>query len=218
MPTAQQIINWVDRFFPNIETSANKLSDLNDIHKALYIKLQRLGNTITLDATQTTTSGTLSYTKPTNCTFDNIVSIKVSQTTGTPDANTVWDTFKYAGENDDVSIGSYYSKDVTDDTKIALTMDGSPISTTGLVIRNRYYARPADISSFSDTPDLDEDYHDLLKFKLAQRLAISGSNPDIDVANGWQAEYDEYLRDVMISIGDRDMKAPSEINQSEEYW
>jgi cellulose biosynthesis protein BcsQ len=42
--TIQQIINWVNRKYPNQETDANKIIDLNDIYKEVFLKLQLLDN------------------------------------------------------------------------------------------------------------------------------------------------------------------------------
>lgn len=46
MPTVQQICDFADRKFPNSETDANKVSDLNDIYKRIYAKIPKLNTVV----------------------------------------------------------------------------------------------------------------------------------------------------------------------------
>lgn len=218
MPLVSAIIAYADRKFPNTETEANKISDLNDIHKALYVKLTRLKNDITVDATDYTVADQLAYSLPDYCTFDNIVSVKVAQTTGAPTNATLWDTFEYAGANESKEVGDWYAIDETDNTKIALWRDGLPITTASLYIKIYFYARPVEITTRTQTPSLHADYHDLLKYRLIQTLASQGANPDVEIADYYQDMIDEFMRDVQGSLADRDHNASGNSNQVNEYF
>lgn len=215
MPTVSQIITFADRKYPNQETDANKIIDLDGIHKAVYVKIARLKNQNEIDGGTTTTANQLTYPLPSNCTIDNIIAIKVSQTT-TITSSTEWDTFEYAGLNDDISSGNWYGR--ATDSVFALVKDGLPITTAGLSIRIFYYKTPNALSAVTDTPELDSDYHDLLKFGLIQTLASQGHNPDTEIADFYQAKYDKFIEDVESSLSDRDNKAPSQSSQVIEYW
>lgn len=214
MPTVQQVIDYADRKYPNQETTANKIIDLDGIHKAVFVKIARLKNQYE-PYPATTIASQLTYNLPSNCTIDNIVAVKVSQST-TITSSTAWDTFEYAGLNDDVSSGNFYGR--ATDTTFTLVQDGLPISTAGLNIRLFYYKTPTALSAVTDTPELDSDYHDLLKFALIQTLASQGHNPDTEIADYYQAKYDKFIEDVENSLSDRDNKAPSQSSQVIEYW
>lgn len=215
MATVQQIITYADRKFPNQDSSANKILDLDDIHKAIYVELARLKNDIEIVDGGTTVAGQLTYPLPANCTIDNIVSIKVSQS-ATITASTEWYTHEYAGLNDDISSGTFYIR--ANSTEIGLIKDGEYIATSGLQIMFYYYKTPAAITLVTDTPELDSDYHDLLKFGLIQTLASQGHNPDTEIADYYQKKYDEFMQNVVDSLSDRYNKAPSQNSQVIEYW
>ena len=199
MPSVNQIIAYADRKFPNSESDANKIIDLGDLHKEIYVKIARLKNDYEIYETDTI-ADQLTYSLPSNCSIDNIIAIKVSQT-ATIDSDTGWDTFEYAALNDDVSSGNYYGR-ATNST-FALVKNGAPINTAGLSIRIFYYKTPASLSAVTDTPELDSYYHDLLKYGLIQSLAIQGHSPDTEIADYWQKKYDELLRDIEKNLAYR---------------
>lgn len=214
MPIVQQIIDFADRKYNNQETSANKIIDLDGIHKDVYVKIARLKNDYEIYEADTI-ADQLTYSLPSNCTIDNIITIKVSQST-TITASTEWDTHEYAALTDNVDTGYYYSR--ATDSVFALVKDGAAINTAGLSIRIFYYKTPNALSAVADTPELDSDYHDLLKYALIQTLASQGQNPDTEVADYWQKKYDEFMQDVKESLGDRDNSAPNRNSQCEVYW
>jgi len=214
MSAVQQIIDYADRKFPNSETDANKIIDLDDLHKKAYVQIARLKNDYEIYETETI-ADQLTYSLPSNCTIDNIISIRVSQST-TITASTIWDTYEYAGLNDKIDNGYFYGRATS--SVVALTKLGLPIGTDGLSIRIFYYRTPVSLSAVTDTPELDSDYHDLLKYGLIQTIAAQGHNPDTEIADYWQKKYDEFMEDVKESLGDRYNSAPSSYNQNEEWW
>lgn len=216
MPTIQQIIDYVDRKYPNSETDANKVSDLNDSHKRVFVSLARLKSE-TEKYEDTTIANQLTYNLPSDCHIDDVALVKVSQTTEIS-SSTEWDTFEFAGIKDDVSVGNYYGDG--GNGLISLVQDDLPITTAGLSIRIFYYKRPNALSSsdMDATPELDEDYHDVLKFQLIAELASQGHNPDTEIANFWQAKADEFLREIEESLSDRYNKAPTQSCQAEEWF
>lgn len=214
MPTITEIIAYADRKFPNSETDANKIIDINGMHKKIYVQIARLKNDYEIYET-VTIANQLTYSLPSNCTIDNIISISVSQST-TITASTEWDTYEYAALTDKVDTGYYYARATS--STFALTKDGLPISTAELSIRIFYYKTPAALSAVGDTPELDSDYHDLLKYSLIQDLASQGHNPDTEIADYWQKKYDEFLDEVKENLSDRSNSASNLGNQVSEYW
>ena len=216
MPTIQNIMDYANRKYPNTETNANKVIDLNDIHTNLYVKIARLKNKYEIYETQTI-AGQLTYTFPENCSLDNIISVRVSRTTEITSA-TQWDNYEYAGLNDDTTVGKWYGD--AGNGVIALLDYDRRIQNEGLSIRIFYYKRPNTLSSddMIAVPELDEDYHDLLKFGLIQSIAAQGQNPDTEIADYWQKKFDEFLRDVEGSLSEKYNTNRTQSNQVSEYW
>jgi hypothetical protein len=214
MPSVQQIIDYTDRKYPNQESDANKIIDIDGIHKTVYVKIARLKNDYEMYET-TTIAGQLTYALPSNCTIDNIIAVKVSQST-TITSSTGWDTYEYVGLKDNIDTGYYYGRATS--STIALTKDGLPINTAGLSVRIFYYKTPNALSKTTDIPELDSDYHDLLKYGLIQSLASQGHSPDTEIADYWQKKYDEFMQDVVDSLSDRENSAPNQGNQCEAWW
>jgi hypothetical protein len=214
MPSVQQIINYTDRKYPNSETDTNKTSDLDSLHKKIYVKLARLKNEYEIYETQTI-ANQLTYSLPSNCTIDNIISIRVSTST-TITSSTEWDEYEYAGLNDDITVGYWYGDAGND--KIALTDYDRPITTADLSIRIFYYRTPNALTATTDTPELDSNYHDLLKYGLIQELASQGHNPDTEIADYWQSKFDEFMKEVENNLSEKYNKTPTQSNQVEEYW
>jgi len=216
MSSIQQICDYADRKCYNSETDANKVSDLNDIHTEVFVKIARLKNEYEMYETFTV-ANQLTYSLPTNCTIDNIIAVKVAQTT-TVTSSTEWDTYEFAGLNDDTTTGHWYGDAANQ--KISLLDDDLPITTAGLSIRIFYYKKPAALSSsnMSAIPELDTDYHSLLKYRLIQELASQGHNPDTEIADYWQKKYDEFMQTVEHNLNEKYNKTPNQNNQAEEWW
>lgn len=212
MSSVSEIINFADRKFQNSETTANKVSDLNDIYLDLYIKINRLKNETEIYEL-TTIADQPTYSLPSNCRMENIERVVIStDTTGTE-----FEVVDYIGIKDELlSVGRYYGR-ATEGT-FFLFEDGLPVQTTGLIVQIYYYKRPTLLSesSLSTIPELDTDYHDLLKFGLIQSLASQGLDPKTDIADYWQAKYDEKLKEVMDDLSERYNTAPTQRSQVRE--
>jgi hypothetical protein len=218
MPTIQQIIDYADRKFENSVSDANKILDLDDIHTRLFVKIQRLKHDVEFEDMDTTIADQATYSLPTKCHIENIVTdgISVSQSV-TITTSTEWDKFTYAGLNDDIESGNYFMNAGNGD--IAIFKDGEPLQTTGLTIRVFFYKRPTALTSVSQVPELDTDYHDLLKYKLIQMIASEGHSPNQEIANYWENEYQEYLKEVMDDLSSKYTNTPGEsLNVCNEYW
>lgn len=206
MSTVQQIINSVDRNFPNQETTANKIIDLDRIHKRIYELIIRKKNT-TVSFTDYTIADQYTYTLPSNCKPENIVRIVVSSDiTGSIDDNTIWQEYEYADRGRDIDTGYYWGK-LTDTTYI-LVKDGLAIDTANYEIRITYFKSPITITAVTDIPDLDSEFHDLLEFALTQELASKGDNPAIGIANYYEAKYQERFNEIFSMMREKNDVIP----------
>jgi hypothetical protein len=114
MPTVQQIIDWVNRKYPNHgETSENLIIDLNDIHKEVFTDIYKDKNEreiwsfktlVGIDSVTGESVFLPTYDLANDCTIELIDSVKVS-TIPNPASPDDYETYEYAGLNDDISSG-----------------------------------------------------------------------------------------------------------------
>ncbi len=218
MPTVQQIIDYVDRKYPNTVTTANKVIDLDSIHKKIFMELNKLSNNYT-SANVLTVADQKVYDLPSNCKHPNIVRIETSNTDTITDS-TIWTVHNYKGLNND-RIGGYTYSYVSP-TEFSIENNGYAVKEDGLVIRIFFYPYPvtltSDVTGLVATPQLDVDYHDLLKFALISDIASEGQYPDADIADYWQARYDELMKTIKDSMSSDSTVFPVTSLQIKEEW
>jgi hypothetical protein len=189
------IIQYIRDRYPKVNNTTNYpdslfITDLDLIHKEEYVKFKRLKNRYTTDSTLTTVANQLEYTFPTNCVIENISGEQIYVTIDNQDY-----IFEYADGDQDISTGDYYRYGSTD-AKFELLRDGKAIDTAGYTITIRYYPEPTAITLATQTPDLESKYHNLLIYRLFNRMAMLGENPDATIANVWQTEYNTAYEDI----------------------
>jgi len=212
--TGTEIFAWVDRKYPNQETSANKIIDLNQIHKEVFVRLKRLKHEYEEYETLTV-ADQLEYTLPTDCTIDNIISLQISESSDVT-TSTDFVEYTYAGLKDELDNGYHYT--FSPDGKFLLADLGDAVSVGGKLIKILYYETPVAITSASDTPELDSQYHMLLCYGLVQTLAAQGHNPDTEMADYYQNKFDEYFRTIETDLSDKFNTAPANYNQVKEWF
>jgi len=208
--TVAEIIAWADRYFDNQVSEANKIKDLDMLHKKIYMTIGRLKQDYTSYST-TSTDGQIAYTLPTDCRIDNIIGVMVSQSDLVN-----YDEYEFAGIKDKIDNGKYYA--VGNGNTILISNYGEALNSTGLFIKILYYKIPATITLSTDTPELDSMYHTLLCYLLVQTLAVQGQNPNTDIADYYQNKYEEELKIVADDLTDRFNSTPTNYNQSKEWW
>lgn len=229
MSTVGEIIAWVARKYPNHgETNENLIKDLADIHKEVFTKISRVKNEREIWSFQTVLIPTPDGPEPLptydladDCTIDLITSVKVSKT---PEPSTPedYDTYKYAGINDDITCGHYYyDGGINPDTgvnMIGLVIDGDAVKVADLEVRVYYNKRPNELASLTDVPNINPDYHTLYKYALVSSVASQGNNPDTDIADFYQRKFDEFFKEIQEDISKRYNQTPNRISQAVEYW
>jgi hypothetical protein len=214
MSTVQQILDDVQFEMPHSNTDARMIRELSKVHDNVFIRLNRLKNE-TIPYTDITIADQLTYNLPSNCRIDNIALMKIGDTV-TVSANTIWYEVPYIGLLDDNSDGYYHTKIANN--KYALTLDGKAITTAGLPIRIFYYKTPAALTLVTETPELDEIYHELLVHELAHVVARAGHNPDDDKANFHKAVADEMYAAIEENYRKQEDNAPDVMRVVQGEW
>lgn len=199
MATVGEIIDFVDKIYPKSINVAGEvvIPILNDIHNDVHLELAKFKKNPQLGVIQLGSS------------LPHIISLV--------DTNVVIKDKMFLAKNNEncllssdekiklVEFGEFYYDDkyyynITSESSITILKNGE--CATDLLDKGYthakyiYYPNPNTLDDLNDIPNLDSKYHDLLKFKLIQRLASMGENPDADVANYWDAEYKELLQKV----------------------
>lgn len=213
--TIDEILSWVDRKFPNQESDANKVIDLDMVHKKVYMQLRKLSNDFVIYE-DVTVAGQTFYNLPIGgkCKIEDIVRIDVETGVGTDE----FDTFEYAGVKDEITDSQVYMRG--ESGTYALLDNEVPISAAGKKIMMYYYPRPATLTSSDLTavPDLDTDYHPVLCYMLINELASQGNNPDTEIADYYQKKADEFLKEVFLALAEKQANARTKSNECDEIW
>ena len=210
----QQIIDFLNRKYPSHgESNANIVLDLEDLHKDIYMRLRRLSNKYDIYEIETV-ADQLYYELPEDMRIEDIEKVMVSEDAG----GTSWRDFTYRGMGDTRIGGRYYGRGA--DGSLFLLQDRQPIQLNSLKVHLYYFKRPIDLDhdDLEQVPDLDEDYHDLLKFGIVQAMASQGHSPDIEIANYYQQKFDEKFTIIKNDIESKMLDAPMKIPQQREVW
>jgi hypothetical protein len=215
MATVQQIIEFAELIYPRVKdiASSDKLILLNQIQDEIKNKLLRI-KWEQEPIVSSTIADQKTYTLPTGCHPYNMVKLLIADSLGSE----VFNEYTYVGikDNKDISEGYYYSF-ITDELAV-IARDGKAISESGLDIRWFFYKDPTPLTSTTQIPDVDAQYHNLLKYGLIQMVSSMGDNPEPTVANYWQAKFDEELNSSLRDLQDKFNVAPLSDIQAKEYW
>ena len=139
--------------------------------------------------------------------YTSTTEISVTENFTTAAAGVAW--YTYAAPGEDVSFSEYPFVEYNDILKRNVDSgwykysDGTTDyigfypepSKSGHCIRVVYLPKPADLSSsvLTAEPDLYYRWHNLLVYALIREIAMSGSNPDTNIANNYGAQYNAVM-------------------------
>lgn len=184
--TAEQLINDIDKRYPNTYSTDEKITWINDTMREIYkdIAVQEYYSF-------TTVKGQTIYTLPEDCAIEFIKNVEISSKAKTA-TNSDWGHFKSLKNSlrdQEMFEPSYY-----DGTEGTIGIFPKP---TGSYKVNIYYnKRPKMITSLGDSIELDDRYTDLVKFKVLSIIAMSGHNPDIEIANQYILLYNNLVQEA----------------------
>lgn len=181
MPTLKEIISDVDVRMPNRFTDKDKVNWINSFQRTLFRKLDLPG----IYRTQTVIGQAL-YELPPSCGTDLIDSVVLDGS-----------TLEYRSM-DDVIISAFY---YTVEKQIGIYPE--PVE-TGLPITIFYKKRPVILTTgdMEAIPDLDEDYHELIKLHLFVTMAKANEDPEL--ANAYTYDYQELYTELRMDLIDKE--------------
>ena len=198
--TLQEILNEIDERYPNTISTATKIGWLNLTLKQVF-KYAPKENTYTL----LTVEDQALYDLPEYIKVERIkppLLITIEDYVLTSESR--FRKHYYAGAMETLESEwanrlngyKYYSASYNNENKIGIY----PVpEETGLIIKFMYDKYPVTLSAddLTASPDILEEHHELLVYECIIKCAMSGNNPDIDVANAFIPIRNSHLKDIM---------------------
>ena len=202
MPTVQQILDDVRMRLP---ASTNTFTDGKIIEwfNTCQGEIWRYMASTELYEFDTIASQSL-YNLPSNCAFDMIKSVQISNST-VIDGTEGYATYNYAGPDDELSGNKYY------DALGQIGIYPKPsTSGTGYSVKITYEASPIQLSTntLATVPSINTEYQDILKFRAMKNIAQSGNAPDVELANNYQREEDSLFNKIKMDYYKRKQRIP----------
>ena len=198
--TVQEILNEIDTRYPNTISNAIKIGWMNLILKQIYKHIPS-EHTYTF----TTVANQALYTLPDYIKIENITNPILITTSDTIiDTDTTFHKYYYAGVIDTIegNFGNklsgyrFYSATYNGLNQIGIY----PVPTeTGLVGKFVYKKYPTTLSeeNLSAEPDIQEEWQEILIYECIIKAALSGNNPDTDIANIYIPLRNAIMRDII---------------------
>ncbi len=130
------------------------------------------------------------YSLPEDCSIDMISSVTISNKARNQDNPYDWGTFKELTsylENENMIEAGYY-----DGREGLIGIHPTPNDIRQ--IRVFYWKKPKMITDESDYIELNDNYIDLVKYNVMSIIAMSGHNPDIELANEYILLYNNLVQ------------------------
>ena len=198
--TVRQIIQDIDRRYPNTYTDEDKMSWINDVMKQIYVD-------IAVDESYSfhTRKGQRVYSLPEDCEMRNIKSVEMSEK---PKKDSLEDygnfhELHFSQNNKDMFAHSYY------DSMNGLIGFFPTPDDSGYKVNIYYHKIPKMITSLDDYLELDDQYTDLVKYSVISIIAMSGHNPDIDIANVYILLYNNLVMEANQARFEREPQYPT---------
>lgn len=185
--TVRQMIADINRRYPNTYSDEDKISWINDTMKQIYVD-------ISVDETYSffTRKGQKIYVLPEDCDMRNIKSVKMSEKAKKNRQEEYGNFYelKFALKDKDMFAHSYY-----DAMNGLIGLYPTP-KESGYKVDIYYRKVPKMITDLDDYIQLDDQYTDLVKYNVISIIAMSGHNPDIDIANEYILLYNNLVAEA----------------------
>lgn len=185
--TVRQMIADIDRRYPNTYTNEDKIAWINDTMKKIYVDIS-----VSEFYSFNTRKGERLYVLPEDCDMRNIKSVEISEK---PKKDSLEDygnfhELHFSLKDKDMFAQSYY-----DAMNGLIGLYPTP-KESGYKINIYYRKIPKMITDLDDYLELDDQYTDLVKYNVIAIIAMSGHNPDIDIANEYILLYNNLVAEA----------------------
>lgn len=197
--TVRQVLNDIQTRIPHEYEENSLLLWINETMKKIYKDLA-----IQSQYSFTTRSGQDLYSLPNDCSIDMINHVTVSMKARNQDNPYDWGDFEEIKSylpNEKMSEKGYY-----DGREGAIGIYPTPQDTRKVDIY--YMKKPKMVTNLDDYIEIDDNYVDLVKFNVMSIIAMSGRNPDIELANEYILLYNNLVMKANENKNEQQQKYP----------
>ena len=197
--TVRQVLDDIQVRLPHVYEEDSLFLWINETMKKIYKDLS-----LQEQYSFNTKKGQDLYVLPEDCSIDMINSVTISQRARNQDNPYDWGTFKELKSylpNERMSDEGYY-----DGREGAIGIDPTPQDVRKIDIY--YMKKPNMVTSLDDYIQLDDNYVDLVKYNVMSIIAMSGHNPDIELANEYILLYNNLVQKANENKNEQQQRCP----------
>lgn len=197
--TVKQILDDIQIRLPHEYSQKSLILWINETMKKIYkdIALQDCYSFIT-------SAGQNIYSLPENCSIDMITSVTISSNPRTAQNPYDWGTFE--------EIRSYIPDEKMNESGYYDATEGTiglyPVPQDVRKVFIYYLKKPKMITHEDDYIELDDNFVDLIKYNVMSIIAMSGHNPDIELANEYILLYNNLVQKANESKNEQQQRYP----------
>jgi len=197
--TVKQLIDDIQVRLPHSYTQQNLFLWINETIKKIYKDLA-----IQDQYSFTTRAGQELYVLPENCSIDMINSVTMSTEARNENNPYNWGSFKELKSylpNENMNESGYY-----DGREGTIGIYPRPEDVRKIDIY--YMKKPQMVTSLDDYIQIDDNYVDLVKYNVMSIIAMSGHNPDIELANEYILLYNNLVQKANENKNEQQQRYP----------
>ena len=197
--TVKQMLDDIQVRLPHTYNQDSLFLWINETMKKIYkdIALEDCYSFIT-------SKGRNIYSLPENCSVDMITSVTMSSKAKTDDQQNDWGDFKELRSyipDEKMTVSGYF-----DATEGMIGLYPIPQDIRKIFVY--YLKKPKMITSLDDYIELDDNYVDLVKYNVMSIIAMSGYNPDVELANEYILLYNNLVNKANESKNEQQQRYP----------
>lgn len=197
--TVRQVLDDIQIRLPHTYNETSLFLWINETMKKIYKDLA-----IQSKYSFTTRAGQKQYVLPQDCSIDMIDSVTISEKARDQNNPYDWGNFNelisYLPNNEMTDAGYYDGREGT----IGIYPEPKDVRKVDIYYRKK----PQMITSLDDYIELDDNYVDLVKYNLMSIIALSGHNPDIELANEYILLYNNLVQKANENKNEQQQRCP----------
>lgn len=197
--TVRQVLDDIQIRLPHTYNEPSLFLWINETMKKIYKDLA-----IQNKYSFTTRAGQKQYVLPQDCSIDMIDSVTISEKARDQNNPYDWGNFSelisYLPNNEMTDAGYYDGREGT----IGIYPEPKDVRKVDIYYRKK----PQMVTSLDDYIELDDNYVDLVKYNLMNIIALSGHNPDIELANEYILLYNNLVQKANENKNEQQQRCP----------
>ncbi len=197
--TVKQVLDDIQTRLPHEYSQQSLFLWINETMKKIYKDLA-----IQEQYSFTTRANHELYSLPEDCSIDMISSVTISNKARSQDNPYDWGTFKelksYLPEENMLEAGYYDGREGL--------LGIYPVPKDVRKVNVFYWKKPKMITNLSNYIELNDNYIDLVKYNVMSIIAMSGHNPDIELANEYILLYNNLVQQANEAKNEQEQRYP----------